>query len=154
MKINLKALVISLAIPLGVGGLSALLTMENMKIFGELNKPPLSPPALLFPIVWTLLYALMGIALYRVYMKGGSTATRAYLLFGAQLFFNFLWSIIFFNLEWYGIAFVWLLVLLALIVATAIEFYRVDRAAGIMMIPYIVWVVFAGYLNLGIAVLN
>ena len=87
-------------------------------------------------------------------MKGGSTATRAYLLFGAQLFFNFLWSIIFFNLEWYGIAFVWLLVLLALIVATAIEFYRVDRAAGIMMIPYIVWVVFAGYLNLGIAVLN
>ncbi|MBQ7363598.1 MAG: tryptophan-rich sensory protein [Clostridia bacterium] len=156
MKINWKSLLICIALPLGVGGLSALLTMGAMESFGELNKPPLSPPAILFPIVWTVLYILMGISSYLVLRGGGSESdtVRALSLYGAQLFFNFFWSIIFFNLEWYGIAFVWLAVMFVLIIATTVHFFRINKWAGILMLPYCLWVAFAGYLNLGIAFLN
>ncbi len=156
MKINWKTLLISIAVPLGVGGISALITMGAMENFGELSKPPLSPPAILFPIVWTVLYLLMGIASYLVLRGGGSEedTVRALALYGTQLFFNFFWSIIFFNLEWYGIAFLWLLIMFVLIVAAAVKFFKINKWAGILMLPYCLWVAFAGYLNLAIAFLN
>ena len=156
MKIKWKTLIICILIPLLVGGLSGLLTMRSMDLFGALNKPPLSPPAWLFPVVWTALYVLMGIASYLVIeaRAGQEQTTRAIVLYGVQLFFNFFWSIIFFNLEWYGIAFIWLLILFILVVATTVSFFRIDKRAGYLMLPYCVWIVFAGYLNLGIAMLN
>ena len=156
MKINWKTLLICVAIPLGVGAISALLTMDSMRIFGELNQPPLSPPAWLFPIVWMALYIAMGVASYFVLESGAEQreVRGALTLYGVQLVFNFFWSIIFFNLEWYGIAFLWLLCLLVLIIATTRAFFKIDKRAGWLMIPYIVWVAFAGYLNLGIALLN
>ena len=153
MKLNIKALLISLAIPLGVGGISALLTMGNMDLFNTLEKPLLTPPSIVFPIVWTILFTLMGVSLYLV-RSNGKENMRAYFLFATQLFFNFSWSIIFFNLEWYGVAFVWLLSLLALVIACAVEFFKINRVAGLLFIPYIVWVAFAGYLNLAIAAMN
>lgn len=155
-KINIGSLFICIAIPLAVGGLAALLTMGSMKDFAALNQPPLSPPGWLFPVVWTLLYTLMGIASYTVLETPSSpedtkNAFKAYFL---QLGFNFFWSIIFFTLGAYEIAFAWLLVLLALIIVTTVRFFRINRAAGFMMLPYILWVSFAGYLNLAIAYMN
>ncbi len=156
MKINWKTLIICIAIPLGVGGVSALLTMGAMSSFGELNQPPLSPPAIVFPIVWTVLYIMMGVASYLVLRSGASEelTVRALSLYGAQLFFNFFWSIIFFNLEWYGIAFIWLLAMFVLIVAATVNFFKINKWAGILLLPYCLWVAFAGYLNLAIAFLN
>ena len=155
-KINLKSLVICIIIPLAIGGLAALLTMGSMQDFEALNKPPLSPPAWLFPVVWTLLYALMGVASYLVLEAPSAHSAKkdAFKVYFLQLAFNFFWSIIFFTLGAYEIAFAWLLILLALIVITTVRFWRISRAAGILMLPYIAWVTFAGYLNLAIAYIN
>lgn len=156
MKIQWKTLIISIAIPLIVGGVSALLTRGSMEDFELLRKPPLSPPGWLFPIVWTILFVLMGIASYLVYT---STAARnekkhALQIYALQLFFNFFWSILFFNLKVYSFSFVWLVALLILILCTTFAFWRISKPAGYLLIPYIIWVTFAGYLNLSIAFLN
>ncbi len=156
MKINKKLLAICIAIPLAVGGLSALISRNAMDTFKELNQPPLSPPAWLFPVVWTVLYVVMGISLYLVLTsKSGNTVVgQSVTLFGMQLFFNFFWSIFFFNLKLYFFSFGWLIVLWALIFAMAVSFYRASKTAAFINIPYLVWVAFAGYLNIGIAILN
>ncbi len=155
MKIHLKKLIISILIPLAVGGLSALLTMGSMESFEQLNKPPLSPPGWLFPVVWSILFILMGIASYLVYVSKRSDERKSALTFYAvQLFFNFVWSLLFFNLEAYLFAFIWLVALWILIIITAIKFYRISKPAGYLLIPYILWVTFAGYLNLAIYILN
>lgn len=155
MKINFKKLIINIAIPLGVGALSALISMGGMDSFASLNKPPLSPPGWLFPVVWSILYILMGISSYLITESGKPARSKTALtVYGIQLFFNFMWSIIFFNFEAYLFAFIWLLALLALVIINAILFYRIDRRAGLLFIPYIIWVIFAGYLNFGIFLLN
>ncbi len=156
MKINWKQLLLSIAIPLGIGGLSAFLTADSMRLFESINKPPLSPPAVLFPIVWTILYILMGIASYLVLRSNGKnkqvgSALKAY---GLQLIFNFFWSLIFFNAKAYLFAFIWLVIMWVLIVVTIIRFYRISKAAAILMIPLLIWTSFAGYLNLAIYFLN
>lgn len=153
LKIEWKKLLVCIAIPLFVGGISALLTRGNMQIFSTLNKPPLSPPGWLFSIVWTLLYILMGIASYLVLISKKPN-TNALTVYSIQLIFNFFWSIIFFNLNLYLFAFVWLILLWILILKTTILFYQISKSAGYLMIPYLLWVTFAGYLNLGIYLLN
>ena len=155
LRIDWKKLLISIAIPLGVGGLSALLTSGNMMLFEEIEKPPLSPPGWLFPVVWTILYILMGVALYLVV----TTMTKenklpAFISFGVQLFFNFFWSVIFFNAQAYLFAFIWLVLLWVAIVANIYFFSRINLTSAKLLIPYLVWVTFAGYLNLGIYILN
>ena len=155
-KINYKTLIICILIPLAVGGLSALFTMGSMDDFAALEQPPLSPPGWLFPIVWTVLFILMGIASY-IALETPSSAEateKAFKLYFLQLGFNFFWSIIFFNLGAFEIAFAWLCILLALILITTIRFWRINKWAGIFMLPYVAWVTFAGYLNLAIAYLN
>lgn len=156
MKRRWKSLAIAIAIPLAVGGLSALLTMDSMKTFSSLNQPPLSPPGWLFGVVWTLLYALMGVASWLVYVSPAPQAekTTALRLYGAQLLVNFFWSIIFFNLEAYLFAFAWLLLLWVLIFATLLYFYRIRPISAYLLIPYLAWVTFAGYLNYAIYLLN
>lgn len=156
MKINYKLLTICIIIPLAVGALSGFISSGAMDSFRTLNKPPLSPPGFLFPIVWTILYILMGIASYLV-LTSGQSKTKvkdAMITYSLQLFFNFFWSIIFFNLEWYMFAFVWLVVLWVLIFNTIISFYEISKTAAYLLIPYLLWVTFAGYLNLGIYLLN
>lgn len=155
MKIEWKKLLICIAIPLAVGGLSALFTAGNMDLYEEINQPPLAPPGWLFPVVWTILYILMGVALYLVVI----TRTRedkktAIISFGVQLLFNFFWSIIFFNARAYLFAFVWLIFLWLAIIANIYFFYKINKNAGKLLIPYLVWVAFAGYLNLVIFLLN
>ncbi len=156
MTIKLKPLLINLFIPLAVGGLSALLTMNSMESFENINQPPLSPPAWLFPVVWTILYILMGISAYLVTTSSATDKQKrnAFIVYGTQLFFNFLWSIIFFNREDYLFAFMWLVALWALILANIILFYRISKPAGLLLIPYLLWVTFAGYLNFAIYLLN
>ena len=155
-KINKKLLAICIVLPLLVGGLSALLTRDSMMLFQTVKKPPLSPPGWLFPIVWTILYTLTGIASYWVLtgegtMEEKSKAISAYLY---QLVVNFLWSTWFFNLQWYIFAFFWLVLLWILILVTLVRFYRISKPAGYLLVPYLLWVTFAGYLNLGIALSN
>jgi tryptophan-rich sensory protein len=155
MKIQWKKLIACIAIPLLIGGASALFTRENMQSFGELEQPPLSPPGWLFPVVWSILYVLMGIASYLVVTAEKTYLTNiALFVYGIQLVFNFFWSIIFFNLEMYLTAFIWLIILWVLILITTLLFYRIRKPAGYLMIPYLLWVTFAGYLNYAIYLLN
>lgn len=153
MRKQRKTLIFCIAVPLAVGIFSALLTRNGMQTFDTINKPKLAPPSWLFPVVWTILYILMGIASYQVITSGRRNGA-ALITYGLQLFFNFFWSIIFFNLNLYLFAFIWLVIMWLLIVKTAILFYQITEPAGYLMIPYIVWVAFAGYLNLSIALLN
>lgn len=153
MKIQWKKLIVSLVIPLAVGGLSALLTREGMERFSEVQKPPLAPPAWLFPVAWTILYVLMGVAAYLIWVAP-HPFTLQFAAYGTQLFFNFFWSLIFFNLKNDLFAFVWLVFLWLFILLTVLLFRRNDRTAAWLMVPYLVWVTFAGYLNLGIYLLN
>lgn len=156
MKINVKELLIAVAIPLLVGLLSSFLSMGGMEQFAAVNKPPLSPPGILFPIVWTILYTLMGVASYLVFsgIKDSQDIQDALTVYVVQLVVNFFWSIIFFNLEWYLFAFFWLVLLWVLIFYTIRLFYPISKTAAYLMIPYLLWVTFAGYLNLGIYLLN
>lgn len=154
MQIQYKALLCSLAVPLGAGGLGALLS-GGMDAYGNLNQPPLSPPGWVFPIVWTVLYLLMGYASYRVFISRAEPAARQALRFyGVQLFLNFLWPIAFFGFGWYWAAFILLLALWGLVYITMYLFGQVDDTAENLLIPYLLWVTFAGYLNLGVALLN
>lgn len=121
-----------------------------MTTFETIQKPVLSPPGWLFPIVWTVLYILMGIASYLVLTTESSQHVTLF-IYKIQLFFNFIWPIIFFNLRLYLLAFIWLIILWLLILITAILFYKTNKLA---MLPYLIWVTFAGYLNLSIYLLN
>ena len=139
-----------------VGGAAGLLTGSAMKIYeSTILKPPLSPPGLVFPIAWTVLYALMGIGAARIWQTplspGRSRSLRLYLL---QLAFNFCWSFLFFSLQAFGLSFFWLAVLWVLIVRMMLSFYEVDRTAAWLQLPYLIWVLFAAYLNLGVWKLN
>lgn len=156
MKVNWKKLLICLAIPLAVGGLAALITGGSMADYGQLNRPPLSPPGWVFGVVWTILYLLMGYASYRVLTSGAEQEqiNRALKLYGVQLALNFLWPIAFFGLERRLLAFAILVALWAVLYLTIRAFSQVDEKAGDLLLPYILWVTFAGYLNLGAYLLN
>lgn len=154
---RIKTYVIAILIPLAVGFLSSLLTMNSMDIYSDLVTPPLSPPGWLFPVVWTILYTLMGISSAMVRgnrQKDLSSAACGQKYYALSLIFNFLWSIVFFNLRWLLFAFVWLLILLYLIVRTILCYKKVSPLAAYLQIPYAIWVAFAGYLNLGLWILN
>ena len=155
MKIQWKKLLLCLAIPLGVGGLSALVS-GGMDSYQNLQQPPLSPPGWVFPVVWSILYLLMGYASYRVLTGNGSHGEikRALTLYGIQLFLNFLWSPVFFGLHWFLAAFFILVAMWVFIYLTIKAFSGIDEIAGDLLIPYILWVTFAGYLNFGVYLLN
>ena len=139
-----------------VGILSALFTREGTKIYGvSVIKPLLSPPPLVFPIAWTLLYALMGIGAARIYLAPASKyRIKSLALFLLQLAFNLSWSFIFFNFQLFGLALLWLLALLLIVIWMTVSFKRVDHIAAYMQMPYILWLIFAGYLSLSVWMLN
>ena len=146
--------IISIAIALGVGGLGAVLTMNSMDIYATLNQPALSPPGFLFPIVWTILYTLMGISAAIIYKSDDPERTQALKIYAFQLIVNFLWTIIFFNLRQFLFSFIWLVLLDVLVVIMISKFHKISPLAAWLQIPYLLWILFATYLNLGIYLLN
>ena len=154
MKEKLKTYIISIVIPLIVGGLSAMFTFSNMNIYDEINKPFLSPPGVVFPIVWTILYILMGISSAMIKLSDSENKSDALIIYRFSLLINFFWSIIFFNMRAYNFAFVWLIALWLFVLYTIIKYSKINKTAAILQIPYLLWLTFAGYLNLMISILN
>lgn len=153
---KLKPYIISVIISLAVGGVSALLTKNNMNIFEKINMPPLSPPSVVFPIVWAVLYILMGISSAIIYKNGTDReeVQSALKVYALQLAVNFFWSLIFFNMQAYLFAFIWLILLWVLVIAMIVKFKKISPAAAWLQIPYLLWITFAGYLSLMIYLLN
>lgn len=139
-----------------VGALSGWLTREGTQIYQEtIVPPPLSPPSLVFPIVWGILFALMGVSAARVWLAPQSKVrSQGLLLYGIQLAFNFVWSFLFFQFQLFGFALLWLVLLWLLILTMILTFRRVDPLAARLQVPYLLWVAFAGYLNAGVWLLN
>lgn len=156
MRINKRLLFICIAISLIVGGVSALLTQNSMEMFEMIAKPPLSPPGWLFPVVWTILYTLMGISSYIILTSDASQEeiAEAIRLYGYQLIVNFLWPTFFFNFQWYFFALLWLILLWILVFFMIRKFASISKLAAYINIPYLIWLTFAGYLNAGIWWLN
>ncbi len=153
-KIKLKPLIISIAISLGVGILSGILTMNSFNDYKNLNLPPLSPPSLIFPIIWSILYILMGISAYIIYTSNNENRHSALKIYSIQLIVNFIWPILFFKFKQYLLSFIWLVILIILVTIMIIKFYKINKFAGYLQIPYLIWILFAGYLNLGVYILN
>ena len=156
IRFDLKKFVLSLLPPLLAGGLSALITRGDMDLYKNINRPPLSPPGIVFPIVWTVLYILMGVSFYMILVKRDIYANKktAFVWYFASLFLNFIWSPVFFSARQYLLAFVILVFLYVTVAVTAFLFYKIDKPAGLLQIPYIIWLTFAAYLNLGVFILN
>ena len=153
MKINWKRLIIIIVITFVVGSFFSLFTMNNMDAFKELNKP-INVPGIVFPIVWSVLYLLMSISCYLITESKDERKDKAIFIYGIQLLINSVWSLIFFGFETYLLAFIWLLLLLTSVIVMIVEFNKIDKRAAYLNIPYVLWIVFAGYLNLGIYLLN
>lgn len=139
-----------------VGILSGYLGMSNPENYKSLIKPVFAPPSWVFVIVWPVLYLLMSFAAYKICMvrKQGQYINRAVTLFVIQLTLNFLWAIFFFNLRLIGLAFIELMLLLVFVMLTTFEFFRLNKFSGLLMIPYILWLCFAGVLNFAFWMLN
>ncbi len=139
-----------------IGTLSGLFAGDSGGLYSAFEKPPLSPPGWVFPVVWTILYALMGISAYLIYTadSGNKTKRRALTLYWAQLAVNFSWSIVFFRFQALAASVAVIVVLIILVIAMIVSFFRIRRSAGLINIPYLLWLLFAAYLNIATAILN
>lgn len=156
MRAETKKLLKSIAIPVVSGAVVGFITSGSMRQFAALEQPPLSPPGWLFPVVWTILYTAMGISSYLIYNAEAEEQKKrqALFLYGAQLIVNLLWPIFFFLLDWYLFSFFWLVMLWILVFKMIKEFADISKIAAYLNIPYLLWLTFAAYLNLGIWWLN
>ncbi len=154
-KINWNNLLIIVLTTELIGMLGNLFSGNPRQSYTTFIKPPLSPPGWLFGVVWPLLYLLMGLGAYLIYQTPPTLERKkATTLYWVQLFVNLLWPIVFFSFEWYWISVIIILLLDVLVLFTLLRFYKIDKAAGYLMIPYLLWLLFATYLNIGIALLN
>lgn len=153
-KINFKRLILFFAVTFAIGGLAALLTSGSMKTYDEIVKPAFAPPPVIFPIVWTVLYALMATSAYLVSISSCEEKTNAITAYFIQLAMNFIWPILFFNIQAFLVSFVWLIFLWIAIFDMIRKFHACNKTAAYMQIPYLIWVTFAGCLNLMIYILN
>lgn len=144
----------SIIIALAVGFLSGLSTSTGMLNYEQLMKPPLTPPSVVFPIVWPILYILMGISAAMIWKSESPYRKKSLGIYAVQLLVNAVWSVIFFTFQAYFFAFLWLILLWVLILKMILCFYRIDPLAGLLQIPYLLWVSFAGYLSCAIWLLN
>lgn len=153
MKINWKKLIIITLLTFFVGSFFNFFTMNNMETFKELSKP-IDVPGILFPIVWTILYLLMSVSYYIISNSNDKQKDESKTIYIVQLIINSLWSLIFFGFEAYLLAFIWIIILLIAVIVMIVKFYKVNRLSAYLQIPYVLWIIFAGYLNLGIYILN
>ena len=150
---NLYDMIISILIPVAVGSISALISRIPGRYAG-IQQPPFSPPAIVFPIVWTVLYILMGISAYMISRSEDARKSRALSVYALQLFFNFFWSILFFRFSWYLPAFFWLAAMSVLILIMIFRFFQIKPLAAYLQIPYLFWCLFAAHLTFGVYWLN
>lgn len=154
-QIKWSELLISIGIAELTGILSAVLSGNSRGFYEELVQAPLAPPGIVFPLVWTVLYALMGVSAYLIEQSGdGVKKQGAQRVYAAQLFVNFLWSIVFFRFERIGLSVLLILLLIALVVLMIYRFYKIKPLAAYLNLPYLLWLLFAAYLNIGVFVLN
>ena len=149
---KIKIYIKSILIPIIIGGLVGLL-ISNFIDYNSLQKPPLAPPSILFPIIWSILYILMGIA-YGILESNKLVDSKINNMYYLQLFVNATWSIIFFILKWRLFAFIWIILLTILVIIMIVLFYKKNKLSGILNIPYLLWTLFASYLNFAIYILN
>ena len=152
-----KYYLISVLISLGGGIASALITMKDMALYQEIVKPPLAPAAIVFPIVWTVLYVLMGISAARIFMwksREPRLVEKALTRYAISLIVNYTWPIFFFTLSAFAVALIWLILLFILVVMTIIVYKKIDKVAAYLQIPYVIWLLIAAYLNAAILILN
>ena len=142
----------SILIPVIIGGVIGLIISKSID-YNSLQKPPLSPPSILFPIVWTILYVLMGIS-YGILDSKSLIELKTKIIYSLQLFVNATWSLIFFTLKWRLFAFIWIIILDVLVIVMIIDFFKKNKTAGLLQSPYLLWIIFASYLNLGVYLLN
>lgn len=156
MKNNVFQLIKNIAVPLLVGGVAGLLTRDAMSTYQNVNQPPLAPPAWLFPVVWTILYTLMGISAWLIKNTRVSKEKKqeALSVYYYQLVVNFLWPVFFFNFQWFLFSFFWLVLLWILVFVMIRRFYEISKPASFLNIPYLLWLTFAAYLNLAVWWLN
>lgn len=153
-RFDLKRLATYLGISLGVGFLSGILSMMGMDTFKQANTPPLTPPDFLFPIVWTILFILMGISSYIISSSDSLEKSTALAVYGLQLVVNFFWPLLFFGMGAYLFSFIWIILLWLLIIVMIKLFWNISKPAALLQIPYLLWVTFAAYLNFGVYILN
>ena len=151
-KMNKRKLAISIIIPLVLGAFIGFIS--DTTIYENINRPALSPPGYIFPIVWTILYILMGISSYLIWTSKSEDKKEALKIYGLQLFVNLTWSLIFFNLKSFSLALIWILLLVVLVIIMIIKFYRINKFSGIIQIPYLLWTLFATYLTYMVYTLN
>ena len=151
MKINFKRLIVSILIPLGLGLLVGLLSGSGNN-YNDLVQPSFAPPSWLFPVVWTILYILMGISDYLV--KEELNTDKSLNIYKYQLLFNLLWSFVFFTFKWYLFAFIWIILLIILVIKMIKEFLSINKISSYLQIPYLLWLIFAAVLNFSIYLLN
>lgn len=155
MKENkLKRYGIAIGIPLLIGFIGSFTTSYGMDTYAILDKPVWTPSGVVFPIVWTILYVLMGISSARIYESNSHNRDSALMLYGLQLVLNGIWSFLFFGLTWYFFSFVWIVILWFTVFSMVQEFYTIDKPAAILQIPYLLWLLIAALLNLSIWYLN
>ena len=155
MWTKIRPYVVFSALALLVGGLSSIITQGQMEAFSALRQPPLSPPGWVFPVAWTILYLLMGVGLAIVWRKSdGERRRRAVTIWGVQLAVNFIWPLLFFLWQLRLLSLIWLVVLLILVANMTSEFEKTSVTAARLQIPYLLWLLFAAYLNLGVWILN
>ena len=151
--IKWKNLIISILIPVIIGFLGSIVG-NVMNGFDGINKPAFTPPAIVFPIAWTILYILMGISSYLIFESDSSEKDSALLIYGIQLVINSLWTFFFFNLKWFLFSFVLVLIILLLVIVMIIKFYKINKTAAYLQIPYVVWLIFAAILSYNVFLLN
>lgn len=149
-----KDIIIAVALPLLVGFISSFFTMNSMEVYNSLNKPTLSPPGYVFGIVWTILYILMGIGSYIVYKSDNPDKMNILKLYIIQLIMNGLWPIFFFVMEKYLFSTIWLILLIGVVFLNVYFFFQVNKKAGLLLVPYLLWLIFALYLNFYIFIYN
>lgn len=154
-KSKIKVYAVFLLLTGAVGGISAIFTTMGMDEYAKVQKPVLTPPDFIFPLVWTVLYILMAVSASRVWLSDNKRLrNHGIIVYALQLFFNFFWSILFFTFQTYGLSFMWIIGLWLMIVIMIVRFYSADKLAGLLQIPYLLWVSFAAYLNFMVWMLN
>lgn len=153
-RINIKKLLADIIITFIIGNIFSVFATGSIKKFVNLKKPILSPPGIIFPIVWSILFILMGISLYIIKNSNDLDKNKAVFVYFTQLIINSLWTLFFFILDFKLFSFIWIILLILLVIYMLILFRSIDKKAFYLNIPYLLWLIFASYLNLSIYLLN